>query len=94
MRRTHTAKGETGLSGLAGVSAHAFVSLVGGIVEDMTTTETRQRRLPECPRCGADLIVVEQRVTVAEPGVKVPWVATSRTCARGCLLTVDDFPRP
>jgi hypothetical protein len=57
----------------------------------MTTTRTRQRRIPESPRCAADLIVVEQRQPVAE-AMEVPSWMNSRTCSRACLLTVEDFP--
>lgn len=54
---------------------------------------TRERvSATSCPKCGANLRIVEEGIMVAEFTEPVQWKEASRYCPRGCLLTVEDFP--
>ncbi len=55
-------------------------------------SDYRLTRVPECPKCASDLLIVEHRPASTDPGLELTWSRTFRTCSQGCQLTVENFP--
>jgi len=53
----------------------------------LSRTRTIDQR---CPRCGAQLELIEQGCTTAHPSLPLMWVPVRRHCSQGCPLTADD----
>lgn len=59
----------------------------------MTTRPLRTRQLDApCPRCGGPLMAREVGIVVDQLPEPVTWATDRRHCAKGCPLTVADFP--